>query len=126
MKSMQGARRYDHRRTSCLIRGGPALLAAVLLIVPMGKAQVINGGFEAATADQSWQVDPDEAKQSYTISADTKDFKEGRQSLLISAEKPVALTLHQRLFLPVGTLWRLTGLGQGQCVGSASRRGCDR
>ena len=45
----------------------------------------------------------------YTIRADTKDFKEGRQSLLISAEKPVALTLRQRLFLPVGTLWRLTG-----------------
>ena len=110
MKLLQGAREYDHRRTCRLIRGGPALLAAaVLLFAHTGKAQVINGGFETETPDQSWQVDPDEAKQGYTISADTKDFKEGRQSLLISAEKPVALTLRQQLFLPVGTLWRLTG-----------------
>ena len=85
------------------------LAAAFLLFAPTGKAQVKNGGFEAATPNESWQVDPEEAKQSHTISADTKDFKEGGQSLLISAEKPVALTLRQELFLPVGTLWRLTG-----------------
>jgi alpha-L-arabinofuranosidase len=110
MKLMRGARKYDHQRTCRPIRGGPALLAAaVLLFAPAGKAQVKNGGFEAATPNESWQVDPEEAKQSYTIRADTKDFMEGRQSLLVSAEKPVALTLRQELFLPVGTLWRLTG-----------------
>src|SRR5579859_5399049 len=105
-KWMRDAREHVHRR----LRDGPALLAAaVVLFAPAGKAQIVNAGFEAVTPDQSWQVDPEEAKQSYTISADTKDFKEGRQSLSISADKPVSLTLHQQLFLPVGTLWRLTG-----------------
>ena len=61
------------------------------------------------TPDQSWQVDPEEAKQSYAITADKNDLKEGRQSLQISAEKPATLMLHQQLFLPVGTLWQLTG-----------------
>jgi hypothetical protein len=47
MKWMRDAREdHGHRR----VRGGPALLtAAVLLFTPMGKAQVINGGFESAT-----------------------------------------------------------------------------
>ncbi len=100
----------DARRKCPSIRFRAALLvAALLLFAPTGRAQVMNTGFEAVTPDQSWQVDPEEAKQSYTINADKNDFKEGRQSLLVSAEKPVALTLRQELFLPVGTLWRLTG-----------------
>jgi alpha-L-arabinofuranosidase len=110
MESMRDALEYDHRRTRLPIRGGSALLSAVLLLfTPTVKAQVINAGFEAMPPDQSWQVEPDEAKQGYTITADKEDVKEGRQSLLISAEKPVILTLRQQLFLPVGTLWRLTG-----------------
>jgi alpha-N-arabinofuranosidase len=35
--------------------------------------------------------------------------KEGKQSLLLEAEDPVALAAGQKLFLPVGTLWRLRG-----------------
>ena len=124
MKWMRDAREQRHRRTCLPIRGRAALVvAALLLFPPTGKAQVMNAGFEAVIPDQSWQVDPEEAKQSYTIGADKKDLKEGRQSLLVSAEKPVVLTLRQQLFLPVGTLWRLTRLGQDQCVSSASRRG---
>src|SRR5580693_4023969 len=100
----------DARRKCPSIRVRAALVvAALLLFAPTGKAQVMNAGFEVVRPDQAWQVDPEEAKQSYTINADKKDFKEGRQSLLVSAEKPVALTLRQELFLPVGTLWRLTG-----------------
>jgi hypothetical protein len=110
MKWMQDAREHRHRRTCFSIRvRAVVVVGALLLLTPTGKAQVMNAGFEAVTPDQSWQVDPEEAKQSYTIHADTKDFKEGRQSLLVSAEKPVTLTLRQELFLPVGTLWRLTG-----------------
>jgi hypothetical protein len=100
--------------------------AALLLFTPKGKTQVINAGFEASTPDQSWQVEPEEAKQSYTITADKKDLKEGRQSLQISAEKPVILTLRQQLFLPIGTLWRLTGWVKSSFSCAAIRWGCPR
>lgn len=110
MKWMRDAREHRHRRTCLSIRVRAVLVvAALLLFAPTGKAQVMNAGFEAVRPDQSWQVDPEEAKQRYTINTDKKDFKEGRQSLLVSAEEPVTLTLRQQLFLPVGTLWRLTG-----------------
>src|SRR5262249_55267596 len=68
-----------------------------------------NAGFESSTAGQSWQIDKDDAKQSFSINVDAGGAKEGRQSLVISAEQPVHLTLRQELFLPIGTLWRLTG-----------------
>ena len=72
---MRDAREYYQRRTCRPIRGGPAVLAAaVLLFAPTGKAQVKNGGFEAATPNESWQVDPEEAKQSHTIRRRHKGF----------------------------------------------------
>jgi alpha-L-arabinofuranosidase len=68
-----------------------------------------NAGFEAAVAGQFWQVDPEEAKQAFSVSLDRTAAKEGRQSLLVTAPQPVNLTLRQEVFLPIGTLWRLTG-----------------
>jgi alpha-N-arabinofuranosidase len=68
-----------------------------------------NGGFEASTPGDFWQVDKSEAKQAFSISAARTEVMEGQQSLLVVADHPVHLTLRQDVFLPVGTLWRLTG-----------------
>jgi alpha-L-arabinofuranosidase len=73
-----------------------------------------NAGFESSTPGEFWQVDPSEAKQEFAISVDRSQAKEGQQSLLVSAEQPVSLTLRQELFLPVGTLWKLTGWTKSQ------------
>jgi alpha-L-arabinofuranosidase len=79
-----------------------------------------NAGFESSTPGEFWQVDPSEAKQKFAISVDQSQAKEGRQSLLVSADQPVSLTLRQELFLPVGTLWKLTGWTKSQ-VSEVSR-----
>ncbi len=126
MKTMRDAREHDHRRTCLPIRGGSALLAAALLLfTPKGKTQVINAGFEASTPDQSWQVEPEEAKQSYTITADKKDFKGGAPVASDICRKacdsypPSAVVSTRRDSMAADRL------GQDQCVGSASRRGCN-
>ncbi len=85
----------------------PALL--LLGFVGGGTQPVKNGGFEAANPADSWQIEPSEAKQFFLIAADKTEVKEGSQSLRISADQPVHVTLRQELFLPAGTLWRLTG-----------------
>ena len=74
-----------------------------------GNQPLKNAGFEAATAAESWKVDPSEAKQDFSLTVDQADAKEGKQSLLVAADHPVNLTLRQEVFLPVGTLWRLSG-----------------
>ena len=68
-----------------------------------------NGGFESSTPAEFWQVDESETKQSFSISVDRTDAREGQQALLVTADQPVHLMLRQEVFLPVGTLWRLTG-----------------
>jgi alpha-L-arabinofuranosidase len=74
-----------------------------------GPQPVKNGGFESVNPVDSWLIDPLDAKQTFSMRADKTDVKEGAQSLLISADQPVHLTLRQQVFLPIGTLWRLTG-----------------
>ena len=93
------------------------LLLAFALGIPLvgGESNHLqNAGFESSTAAEFWQVDPSEAKQKFSISVDRSQVKEGQQSLLVSAEQPVSLTLRQELFLPVGTLWKLTGWTKSQ------------
>lgn len=99
-------------------RTGLVLLAIALSVLfLMGGTEPIalqNAGFESQTAGESWKVDESEAKQNFSISVDRSEKKEGQQSLLISAEKQVNLTLRQEVFLPVGTLWRVTGWVKSQ------------
>jgi alpha-N-arabinofuranosidase len=98
-----------------------AKLIFVLLTLAFGiplrggdSSHLQNAGFESATPGEFWQVDPSEAKQKFSITVDRSQAKEGQQSLLFSAEQPVNLTLRQELFLPVGTLWKLTGWSKSQ------------
>jgi alpha-N-arabinofuranosidase len=74
-----------------------------------GTQPLRNGGFESTNPTDSWLIDPSEAKQAFSITTDKTYFKEGTQSLLISADQPVHVTLRQQVFLPIGTLWHLTG-----------------
>jgi alpha-L-arabinofuranosidase len=102
---------YGQRRA---MRGGSLILwlatsSLLVLVVSAGTVQLRNAGFESSTAAEFWQVEPSEAKQTFSMSLDRSQVKEGQQSLLISADQPVNLTLRQEIFLPVGTLWRLTG-----------------
>lgn len=89
-------------------------LSLLVLVGSAGTVQLRNAGFESSTPAEFWQVEPSEAKQSFSMNLDRSQVKEGQQSLLISAEQPVDLTLRQEIFLPVGTLWRLTGWAKSE------------
>jgi alpha-L-arabinofuranosidase len=84
-------------------------LSLLALVGGVGPNGLRNGGFESSTPGEFWQVDPSDAKQAFSISVDRTDAKEGQQALLVTGDQPVHLTLRQEVFLPVGTLWRLTG-----------------
>jgi alpha-L-arabinofuranosidase len=93
---------------------GLVSLAAILFVVVLkggatASGNIRNGGFEASVPGEFWVIDGEEAKQAFSLSLDGTSAKEGRQSLLITAVQPVNLTLRQEVFLPIGTLWRLTG-----------------
>jgi alpha-N-arabinofuranosidase len=88
------------------------MLATVLTLPALadGASQpLLNGGFEAASPSDSWQIEASEAKQEFSLNLDKSQAKEGSQALMVGADHPVHLTLRQTVFLPVGTLWRLTG-----------------
>jgi alpha-L-arabinofuranosidase len=74
-----------------------------------GNTVMQNGGFEQSNPSEFWRIEASEAKQVFTVTADHANAKEGGQSLQIAAEQPVHLTLRQDIFLPIGTLWRLSG-----------------
>ena len=101
-------RRYTRARAISLAVLVPSL-SLLTLVGGVSPNNLQNGGFESSNAGEFWQVDESEAKQAFSIGVDRTDVKEGQQSLLITADQPVHLTLRQDVFLPVGTLWRLTG-----------------
>ena len=105
----------------------PLRVASLLLLLPAlsflavvhgdDSVQLRNAGFESSTPREFWQVEQDEAKQSFSINADRSAAKQGQQSLVVSAEKPINLTLRQEIFLPVGTLWRVSGWTKSKVSG---------
>ena len=72
------------------------------------KQPLHNGGFEAAATAQSWEIEAADPK-AFSLTLDKANVKEGSQSLLVAADQPTGVTLRQEVFLPVGTMWRLTG-----------------
>ena len=89
---------------------GLMMAGSVALAAPAaGDDQPIkNADFASANPAETWQIDPAEARQDYSVSVD-RAGREGRPALLVTAGQPAHLTLRQDVFLPVGTLWRLTG-----------------
>jgi hypothetical protein len=95
---------------------------SLLALVAGGESvHLQNAGFESSIPGEFWQVDQSERKQSFSISVDRSEMKEGQQALLITAKQPVHLTLRQEVFLPVGTLWRVTGWTKSQASAVSSK-----
>jgi alpha-L-arabinofuranosidase len=92
---------------------GVALLlfasALSALAADEGTQRLKNQSFESATPAEFWQVEPSEGKQEFSLSVDQAQAKDGAQSLLVQAAHPTNVILRQEIFLPVGTMWRLTG-----------------
>ncbi len=78
----------------------------LLLFDATTSTHILNGGFESQKATASWVIKA--PKSGVVITADTSAVREGRQSLLISATQPASVSLEQDVYLPVGTLWRLS------------------
>jgi alpha-N-arabinofuranosidase len=73
-----------------------------------GSQLLVNGGFEAAIPAESWQIEAPNPKD-FSLSLEKTNVVEGAQALLVSADHPTDVTLRQEIFLPIGTMWRLTG-----------------
>jgi alpha-L-arabinofuranosidase len=115
----RGARRIEshgHQKPLAAVR---SLL--VLLLLAMGsRAQqpLQNGGFEDASPTQSWQIETSDSERNFSVSLDKTDFKQGRQSLVISSEGGAHVALQQTIFLPMGTLWQVDGWVKSSLSGS--------
>jgi alpha-N-arabinofuranosidase len=83
-----------------------AFLVLLALAPGINTPAIANGGFEAPEVTANWVVKTPQS--GVVIRADTSAVKEGRQSLLVSAAQPASVSLEQHVFLPVGTLWRLS------------------
>ena len=104
------------------------ILASALFAAGSTSDQPLrNGSFEAATTAESWEIEAPDPK-AFSISLDKADPIEGSQSLLVAADHPTAVTLRQEVFLPIGTIWRLTGWVKAattSSVGPAPRIGIE-
>ena len=73
------------------------------------QVAVQNSGFETSPALTGWEVQTrtrEEHGRAPTLTIDREDAREGTQSLLIEAADPADASVRQRIFLPVGSLWR--------------------
>ncbi len=108
-------------------------LAFFTLLPSLGSPPAVqNPGFESAPVLTGWEVKTrlrQEHGRMPTLTVDRNDAKEGNQSLLIEALDPADAYVRQRIFLPVGSLWRvrvwvktenLTAVGNGGAEGVIS------
>jgi len=81
----------------------------LLLLAAAGTPQAIvaNGGFESTQPLEGWTIGGSKDPK-VEWRADVQTFKEGRQSLRVSSEREGSFDLRQEVYLPVGTLWRLS------------------
>ena len=87
-----------------------AALTFFALLPSLGtQSAVRNPGFESAPVLTGWEVETrlrQDHGRTPTLTADPNDAREGAQSLLIEALDPADASVKQRIFLPVGSLWR--------------------
>ena len=84
---------------------------ALLMMAPVeaGPYALQNAGFEASPDLAGWttNVRPSQEKgRAPTVTVDRNDARGGRQSLLMDAPEAASASATQRIFLPVGSLWR--------------------
>ena len=94
-------------------------LIAFLLAAAVPRLQ--NPGFEAATLS-GWESKVyRKSGQDPMVRLDSSQAREGRQCLLIEARDPASAGVVQTLFLPPGSLYRLTAWIKTEAL--AARRG---
>ena len=85
-------------------------LALFMLFPPAeAPAVLLNSGFESIPPLTGWEVETrlrEPSGRKPTLDVDSSEAKEGRQSLRIEALDPAEAGVKQRIFLPVGSLWR--------------------
>jgi alpha-N-arabinofuranosidase len=84
---------------------------AFLVLLPGAATQstIRNPGFESSPPLEGWEVQArsrQENGRAPSIAVDREDAREGAQSLRIESLDPGDASVSQRVFLPVGTLWR--------------------
>lgn len=86
-------------------------LAFVTLLPSLGTPSAVqNPGFESAPVLTGWEVETrlrQDSGRAPRVTVDRIEAKEGAQSLLVEALDPADAGVRQRIFLPVGSLWRL-------------------
>lgn len=83
------------------------LITPFLLFFAVAPAPgLVNGGFESARATDGWTLTPAELPMGLSVRTDGAIPREGRQSLQVTAAAEASLSIHQQLYLPVGSLWR--------------------
>ncbi len=83
------------------------LLGTMLVASLAPAAELENPGFESA--DAGWRLHarmPKESARKPTLAADESEFKAGKRALAVTVEDPGDVSVRQRIFLPVGSLWR--------------------
>jgi alpha-L-arabinofuranosidase len=120
MKAMSALLASKGIRAAVLLLFASALSA---LASDEGSQRLKNESFESATPAEFWQVERSEGKQEFSLSVDQTHAKDGAQSLLVEAAHPTNVVLRQEIFLPVGTMWRLTGWVRSAGLSSAGGSG---
>ncbi len=86
------------------------LLLGVMLVAGMAQAaELENSSFEAAEAASGWALRArmmKEGAREPALAADAGEFKAGERSLAVTVEDAGDVSVRQRIFLPVGSLWR--------------------
>jgi len=86
------------------------MLSTLMLLLATGTPVLQNPGFEASQTLQGWtSYIHEKTGRDPVIRIDGGSFKEGKQSLVIEVNDPADVSVSQRIFLPVGSLWRVKG-----------------
>ncbi len=82
-------------------------LATILVTTVAHAADIQNPGFEMA--ESGWTLRARMGKDSTrkpALASDDREFKAGKRSLTVTVEDAGDVSVRQRMFLPVGSLWR--------------------
>jgi alpha-N-arabinofuranosidase len=106
-----------------------AMLALILSFTGSSNEPVLqNPGFESSPFLTGWEISARTEQATGrrpTFIADRSDSKEGSQSLVIEALDPARAAVTQKIFLPVGSLWKVRAWvkTEGLSAGDQARAG---
>jgi len=100
------------------------VLAVSFAAMLEGRSPVQNPGFEDSPFLAGWTIDAraaDKQGRTPTFTAATDDVKEGHQSMRVEALDTADAALQQKIFLPVGSLWRVKAWIKTERLSAADR-----